>query len=246
MRIEQTERNHMGWVDTWEQQENELLRAAEDVKEFFNDPGLVVSQHCLEDFFFRPRTVDVRPACFQAAPSAIQRVFLDLGISERDAFSLEFGLPLKGTGFNFSITPEEVTDKRFGIKLSTIKVDPFGKEQGQVITPKGKMELNIAEYAGRRDGDKKLARIGSTYNRISREYEVEDKKMITHPFKLKIMVGAAQWGKNIMESRRVAERANATVAEEQPQDYHEGETGLSIEETSPGLYELRSIPKKNQ
>ncbi len=126
-----------GWVEILRLDDEKLKAAIGRVNAYRNlladqYQGVTVTQGeewCEFKDFERVIGLRARPEELKTAPTKLRKVFKDIGLDDSDPVSLRLTLPPSGSSFKLRIEPDEITDDKIGITLSS------NHSGGELIAP---------------------------------------------------------------------------------------------------------------
>lgn len=208
-----------GWAEIWRSDDAKLQKAVSRVyahRNLTDDQYVGVNvtrgkEWSVFSEFEKIISLELTPGELKAAPRAVRRVFKDIGVKSSDRVSLQLTLPPVGSYFKVTIIPDEITDDRIGITLSSIP------KEGEVIAPAYQSmhsSLNIEPpivkpipffptafdkpmVAETRAYNARLA-----YKSIAGNVDGNDMFARSHPHMIEIMTAVGNWAADLLGTRR--------------------------------------------
>lgn len=143
-----------------------------------------------------------------SAPPAIKRIMQDIGVKTTDKVSLELASFPKRSELAITIRPDEITDSKVGIILSTMKnrgaiIAPAYGKLGELPTIESFPFISASFYANqeKKQGGK-AGNISLAYMRIVGGHSNDWRPSNFHPDMIEIMTSAANWLPLLIAARK--------------------------------------------
>jgi hypothetical protein len=182
-----------GWIEAVQGVETNIERAIEYVyslRDIYPEAYDITTDHIeLQNQKYSTISIALKAAEIQTAPEAIHRLFQDIGVTTQDKVLVELNIPEEPTHFIVSYIPEQITDSKVGIVLST----QHDTGSVRVLSRKSPRERSVIQP------------VVETYRGLSRNVMRNEKGESQlsghHPFLENILVSSADWIGHLLHGR---------------------------------------------
>lgn len=207
--------NIRGWREVWNTDEAKIKSAIRKVRRLtgltpdgFEGVSFSTRKETRYDWITDYSVVGLEPsqAELESTPKPLRKMLVDLGIKPKDRVALEFSSSL--FEFDFTVKPEEITEDRVGITLSTtpfraaviaLLKSHYSFEDGKVVANSFSLGVKGHPYCFLKGA--RVSEITDSYGYIYRNIQSNDPKS-WHPDMVEILSRAANWGTTLVASRR--------------------------------------------